>query len=167
MDQGVLSYELQSIDDAGMVSTVATLDSGQTTFSTTVDLTAEIGNCYRIVATVEIVTPGGQVVRREWSSNRFCFALPVIVQFPNAFTPGGLNPEFKPLLTNLDDAPYTFQIFNRYGQEVFSTTDPEEGWRGRVRGGSSAQVGTYVYRMEILVPGGDPLQREGTVVLIR
>ena len=167
VDQGVLEYELVSIDEAGVVTTVGTLPPGQTEFTTTVDLTGEISNCYRVHATVEVETPGGQTIRREWSSNQFCFALPIIAHFPNAFTPGGLNPEFKPLLSNVDDASYSLQIFNRYGQQVFSTTDPDEGWRGRVQGNRSAQVGTYVYRMEIQSPGGETLQREGTVVLIR
>ena len=50
---------------------------------------------------------------------------------PNAFTPekkDDLNDIFKPIVIGVTD--YTFLIFNRWGQQIYSTTDTESGWNG-------------------------------------
>lgn len=53
---------------------------------------------------------------------------------PTAFSPNGdqLNDEVKPILSGLK-LKY-FKIFNRRGQEVFSTTNPNFGWDGKFNG---------------------------------
>jgi gliding motility-associated-like protein len=52
------------------------------------------------------------------------------VFIPNAFTPNAdaHNNIFYPVVRNL--ATMEFWIFNRWGQIVFHTTDPSEGWNG-------------------------------------
>lgn len=49
---------------------------------------------------------------------------------PNAFTPNknDLNDLFKPKVMGVHE--YTFLIFNRWGDQLFKTTDYEEGWNG-------------------------------------
>lgn len=52
---------------------------------------------------------------------------------PNAFTPGnkdglGLNDFFKPIVIGVEE--YEFTIFNRWGEQIFKTTDTEAGWNG-------------------------------------
>lgn len=53
---------------------------------------------------------------------------------PNAFTPNnnGLNDVFKPSLLGVHD--YTFMIFDRWGEVIFKTSDPNEGWDGCLKG---------------------------------
>jgi hypothetical protein len=54
------------------------------------------------------------------------------IMFPNAFSPNGdhLNDNFGPMpVRNLGYVKnYTLRIFNRYGQVVFSSTNPYEKW---------------------------------------
>jgi len=66
------------------------------------------------------------------------------VFFPNAFTPNGdgLNDSFRPLGPPLSQ--FTLTIFNRWGQEVFTTNDQEEGWDGTSRG-KPCPAGEYSY----------------------
>jgi gliding motility-associated-like protein len=53
---------------------------------------------------------------------------------PNAFTPNnnGLNDVFKPKLLGVLN--YSFLIFDRWGEKIFETTDPEGGWDGFYKG---------------------------------
>jgi len=63
---------------------------------------------------------------------------------PNAFSPNndGVNDEFKPVTDcNLQ---YSIQIFNKWGEIVFSTEDITEGWDGRYKG-TKVQDGQYSY----------------------
>lgn len=39
-----------------------------------------------------------------------------------------LNDVFKPIVIGVTD--YTFLIFNRWGQQIYNTTDTELGWNG-------------------------------------
>ena len=84
------------------------------------------------------------------------------VVFPNAFSPGGdgLNDVFRPIV-QIAPAAFHFQVFNRWGDVVFETTDPQQGWDGTFRG-IDQEVGTYVYRATI-----DDRRLAGSVHLIR
>jgi gliding motility-associated-like protein len=59
---------------------------------------------------------------------------------PNAFTPNndGLNDIFLPKGTGWQNESYKFEVFNRWGQTLFSTNNPNEGWNGGI------EINTYV-----------------------
>ena len=64
---------------------------------------------------------------------------------PNTFTPNNddKNEIFKPhICPELNF--YTMKIFNRWGQEIFSTSDPNKGWDGR-HAQKDCPVGVYTY----------------------
>lgn len=71
------------------------------------------------------------------------------VWMPNAFTPDndGLNDVYKPVTQRTTLEPYLFQIFNRWGQLIFSSTDPERGWDGKFEGKSCIN-GVYSYILQ-------------------
>jgi len=95
--------------------------------------------------------------------------LPVcLIKVPNAFTPNhdGLNDELKALNADLAK-DFSFKIFNRLGQLVFSTTDPLKGWNGKFKG-NPASTGTYVWVLSYISPfTGDRVQEKGTSILLR
>ena len=66
------------------------------------------------------------------------------VWFPNAFTPNldGINDVFHPV----GEGVYKFSmvIFNRWGEQVFETSDFAQGWDGRFNG-SDASDGVYYF----------------------
>ncbi len=73
----------------------------------------------------------------------------VIYYVPNAFTPNGdeFNQVFKPVFVCGDDpGGFLFTIFDRWGQEVFSSADPEQGWGGTVNG-IPAPADVYAWRL--------------------
>lgn len=55
------------------------------------------------------------------------------VYFPNSFSPNGdgLNDEFKAKYY-CDFEEYSLKIFNRWGELIFQTTNPEIGWDGTI-----------------------------------
>ena len=63
---------------------------------------------------------------------------------PNFFTPNGdgINDEFRVAYTSIKT--YKCVVFNRWGNVVFSTDNPNEGWDGNVHGRPAAE-GTYYY----------------------
>ncbi|RYY90382.1 MAG: PKD domain-containing protein [Chitinophagaceae bacterium] len=91
------------------------------------------------------------------------------VFFPNAFTPdgNGRNDRFAPLgnLGALSD--YMLRVYGRWGQVVFETRNPYQGWNGQVAGSNgSSQV--YVWVAQYRLVRHDGLQtRKGTVLLVR
>jgi len=67
---------------------------------------------------------------------------------PNAFTPDGdgVNEIFRPYGEGIDFSQYTMEIFDRWGELVFSTDNAERGWDGTYKG-KTLSVGTYVWKI--------------------
>ena len=85
------------------------------------------------------------------------------INIPNAFVPG--RGDFKIVKRGIATLS-TFRIFNRWGEEVFSTTDIEKGWDGSWKGQPQG-AGVYVYQVEALTSNGKPFKQQGTVTLVR
>jgi gliding motility-associated-like protein len=86
---------------------------------------------------------------------------------PTAFTPNGdgRNDILKAIPVGIQTFEY-FNIYNRYGQLLFTTPDPERGWDGNVNG-SKQPSGTYVYMARGISYQNRIIFKKGTVVLIR
>lgn len=90
--------------------------------------------------------------------------------FPNAFTPNGdgSNDVFRPLF-GCPAYSMNLQIYNRWGQRVFQTTDPSGSWDGRVDG-QNAPSDVYVWKLEYEVDRDGQrkmLMARGQVTLLR
>jgi gliding motility-associated-like protein len=91
---------------------------------------------------------------------------------PNAFTPDNdnLNEVFKPIL-GCEVETYLFEVFDRWGELVFSSKEPSEGWNGAARSNSHyAQNEVYVWKVTYSVILFDRLftvERIGHVSLLR
>ena len=86
---------------------------------------------------------------------------------PSAFSPNGdgLNDNFG-LTNGLNSTEYSFYIYNRYGQLVFTTKDSFQKWDGTVRGKPSP-TGAYAWMMTYKNKAGFIQTDKGTVMLIR
>ncbi|MBL7932983.1 MAG: gliding motility-associated C-terminal domain-containing protein, partial [Bacteroidia bacterium] len=85
---------------------------------------------------------------------------------PNAFTPNGddLNEIFLPVIRGTRF--YTLQVFNRWGQLIFSSSDPAKGWDGTYNGKDSPQ-GSYVWKIKLSTNKGEEKISSGNVLLTR
>ncbi len=84
-------------------------------------------------------------------SNRVCKSNCPVYNLPNAFTPNGdgFNDLFVPYRPYLFVERVDFQIYNRWGQKVFETSDPEINWDGTNFSGTELAEGTYHYRARV------------------
>ncbi|MFN8242570.1 MAG: gliding motility-associated C-terminal domain-containing protein [Ferruginibacter sp.] len=90
------------------------------------------------------------------------------IYIPAAFTPGNdaLNNSFKVLGTEKITVFY-LQIFNRYGQRLYASSDKNAGWDGRL-GNKPADAGTYTYLLRYQEYGNPVMENiTGTFILIR
>ena len=86
---------------------------------------------------------------------------------PSAFTPNGdgRNDIFR--ITNITfQKILEFRVFNRWGQEIFSTIDPKGGWDGTWKG-TPQDMGAYSYLIRVAYPDGYVETYKGDVTLIR
>jgi gliding motility-associated-like protein len=83
-------------------------------------------------------------------SNVVCVDNCPLYRLPNAFTPNGDNQNdlFVPTVSCFV-ASVDFQIFNRWGQLVFSTQDPQLNWNGANLNGEALEQSTYYYRCQV------------------
>ncbi|MGB3947479.1 MAG: M43 family zinc metalloprotease [Bacteroidia bacterium] len=89
-----------------------------------------------------------------------------IFYIPNSFTPNGdlMNDLFKPKIDCVHE--YKFLVFNRWGENIFETTNISEGWSGYYQG-KLAKQDVYVYKVSFI----DDIKKRfhqytGTVVLL-
>ncbi len=110
------------------------------------------GDC----VTSHLYTVPGTYQIMQIAENKGCFDTAyanVIVRpeftfwLPNAFTPGradGVNDVYKPTLYGVYD--YRFLIFDRWGQLIYETSNPEDGWNGCIKH-RLCQEDVYVYKI--------------------
>lgn len=133
--------------------------------------TAEIGCC--ITAT----DSGAYIVEAiDRCGNRQTDSINVIVTncsdcllLPNAFTPNndGLNDIFRPVSRCLLSS-YTLRIFNRWGQNVYTSFISDQGWDGTFNG-LPVDVGVYFYEIQAqpIVKGAEGVYIKGDITLLR
>ncbi|MFZ1785354.1 MAG: gliding motility-associated C-terminal domain-containing protein [Ferruginibacter sp.] len=87
------------------------------------------------------------------------------IYVPSAFTPNGdfVN---NTLRVFGDIKSYRFTIFNRLGQQIFSTTTLNAGWDGTFKG-KDQPVGAYVWYVQAILTAGQQVNLSGTSILIR
>ncbi|MCW3123635.1 MAG: hypothetical protein JWQ38_3127 [Flavipsychrobacter sp.] len=87
--------------------------------------------------------------------------------YPNAFTPNkdGVNDGFR-IISYGNLTQYDLFIYNRWGIEVFHTTDPLRYWDGTWNG-TPCDLGTYVYYFKAKCLTGNKEESKGDVILIR
>ena len=86
---------------------------------------------------------------------------------PNAFTPDGdnLNEFFAPQGFGVSPEGYAFLIFDRWGEVIFESYSPFDGWNGTYKG-KVVQNGTYVWKLNYKDTNGKKFQNIGKVTII-
>ncbi|MDX1445611.1 PKD domain-containing protein [Lishizhenia sp.] len=70
----------------------------------------------------------------------------VVIYAPNAFTPDGdeYNQTFKVQIMGIDPYDFTLEIYNRWGELIFVSHDPDKGW-DRTYQGKVVKDGAYAW----------------------
>ena len=90
------------------------------------------------------------------------------VILPNAFSPNNDNTnDIFRILKHGDITLQSFEVYNRFGTQVFKTKNIDDGWDGKLQG-SDAEIGTYFFLVRYKCPlNDDILMLQGDVILIR
>jgi len=94
----------------------------------------------------------------------------VLWHMPNAFTPNGdgLNDGFLGKGFMEGATNFRMTIWNRWGELVYETTNPNDEWNGRVQNtGGMSPAGVYVYLVTFIGPRGEPFEFRGFATLVR
>lgn len=89
------------------------------------------------------------------------------ISLPDIFTPNGdgSNDKIKPIVPGIHTFSF-FRVYNRWGNLVFESTDPDAAWDGSYKGEMQPQdsysyvIEGYNFRMELI-------RKQGTITLVR
>lgn len=155
---GLLHYELEWLDETGGIFLTQNMGVG-TSYLDNMSFSNQQVIRYRIrsIATGAEPDSYSNIVRLRQQQK---------LLIPNAFTPNGdgLNDVFLP--EGLFIEGYELLIFNRWGQQLFTSSDILEGWDGTFSGNPSPP-GVYTYRIDATDQSGFNFIEQGTFTLLR
>ena len=85
---------------------------------------------------------------------------------PNTFTPNNdaVNDEFVVNMSNI--RTYRIQIFNRYGILMYASDDFVQNWNGTYKN-EQVPEGTYYYKVDAMDFDNNPINKSGSVTILR
>ncbi len=99
-----------------------------------------------------------------------CSPIPSIVlpllDVPNAFTPGRFGADGIVKVRGFGIEKMDWRIFNRWGQLVFESTDPDQGWDGNYKG-TLQPMDVYAYSLSVTFSNGVHTTKTGDITLLR
>lgn len=129
-----------------------------------------------VVATPEITTTYSLMTQDQECQNTSKVTIFVLdlekqncenILLPSAFTPNGdnLNDIYKISNVFIIEKLQSFEILDRWGELIFTTSDKDEGWDGQYNG-RKAEPATYVYRIKYTCKG-EQFSKLNSFVLIK
>jgi gliding motility-associated-like protein len=103
-------------------------------------------------------------------NDSICMAVSAIINplldVPSAFTPGkfGINGIISVKGFGIKQMQWT--IYNRWGQKVFESGSPSNGWDGYYKG-KLQQMDVYTYTLDVIFSDGTKTRKVGDITLIR
>ena len=93
-----------------------------------------------------------------------------VVVLPSGFSPNfdGVNDIFRTIIKCEEDLSYYhLTIYDRWGNLVFASNNPTEGWDGSIHQFNQSNVGVYIYNLSYSFTSSDTMERlNGTLTLI-
>ncbi len=90
------------------------------------------------------------------------------IYFPSAFTPNAdlLNPGFGPVGDLASLKKFNMVVYNRYGQAVFTSSDPFTKWDGTIRG-KAQETQSFVWISTYTQVGRQQQVKKGMITILR
>lgn len=99
-----------------------------------------------------------------------CQLIPAVVNplldVPNAFTPGRFGVDAVIKVVGFGITHMVWRIYNRWGQVVFESDNPYDGWDGTYKG-NLQPMDVYGYTLEAEFSDGTHVRKKGDITLIR
>ncbi len=161
---GVKHYKIERLTEQGVFETIGY--TSDTFFTDTYSPNLCIKQYqYRITAIKENANTANDFEAQS-VSNQINIKPKSALYLPNAFTPNknGLNEVFEPKGQYI--YKYNFEIYNRWGERIFYSTDCLKGWDG-IYNNLEAPEGIYYYKLDALGNDNKKYQLKGTFTLLR
>jgi gliding motility-associated-like protein len=159
---GVLAYEiLRAVNDDGSFQSAGFNLPGQLEYA---DDISSLGGGFSMLRYLVRALREGDTLFSY--SNEVIFEYTPDIFLPNAFKPGGVNPVFRPVGVFADFAEYQMDIYNRWGELLFSSKDFGLGWDGK-HDGKDVPAGVYVCVLTYRSAQGESRTLKTTFLLLR
>lgn len=89
-----------------------------------------------------------------------------LLDVPSAFTPGKFGANSRIHVKGFGIKDMHWIIYNRWGQKVFESTDPANGWDGYFKGKLQA-MDVYTYTLDVIFSDGNKVRKAGDITLIK
>ena len=89
-----------------------------------------------------------------------------LLDVPSAFTPGKFGVNSIVSVKGFGIKEMQWNIYNRWGQKVFESTNPANGWDGYFKGKLQA-MDVYTYTLDVIFSDGTKIRKAGDITLIR
>jgi gliding motility-associated-like protein len=101
-------------------------------------------------------------------SNKITLTKTPLIFYPTAFTPDNQGPVENEVFRVFGQfiTSFEMQIFNRWGELIYSSKNIDEGWDGTFRG-NDVPEGTYAFIARMKDLTGASFTQSGSVVLLR
>ena len=84
----------------------------------------------------------------------------------NAFTPNGDGNNDVAFVHSQTIQTLSFNVYNQWGQQIFYSSNPSNGWDGTYKG-NNQPAGVYVYYVKAVMNNGLKVNKKGTITLLR
>ncbi len=91
---------------------------------------------------------------------------PMFAYIPTSFTPNGDGINDVYTVQVIDPIAFEMTVFDRWGNVVFNTKDPNRGWDGRTLGTNSITFGTYVVEVKASRENNIRIEKTSVVTLL-
>ncbi|PCJ24339.1 MAG: hypothetical protein COA97_10075 [Flavobacteriales bacterium] len=113
---------------------------------------------------VSFIVSGNDVITAYYIEE--VFPPPKGAQVPTAFSPNGDGNNDILYVYGGQIESLIFEIYDRWGEKVFSSSSPDKGWDGNFKG-KKAVSGVYVYKLKAVFTDGDIENTSGNITLVR
>jgi gliding motility-associated-like protein len=92
-----------------------------------------------------------------------------VCYIPNTFTPNGdgLNDIFIPICRNIRTHDYVFTIYDRWGNRIFASHNPDQGWDGTINGDPVASGNVYSWTLTYQDEFNNLQAQQGSITILR
>jgi len=101
---------------------------------------------------------------QDSTSKIISIALPPVL--PTGFSPNGDGENDIFIIRGGPFEEVDFKVYNKWGELIFSTTDPNEGWNGMYND-TLSPIGVYTWTFAVQMANGSIIKESGDVTLIR
>lgn len=114
-------------------------------------------------------SPNDSLITVNFSSNDNIiahFKTPQAFFIPTAFSPNGDGINDFLVMLGEGIISVNLDVYNRWGEVVFQTTNPLDKWDGKFKG-QDQQSGVYAYKVYVVLSDGTELNQSGNITLMR